>query len=333
MEAGGKECEEDTLQTAFKKLRVDAESLPGAASASEAVSPRAVSRSCDANGAKPKLVSPKDNWHGCTRKTSRGASRTQRRRRSKSPILQAPKFTYCSPPASALSGPPLSGSALSALSAPSVCLKHQRITPPEPEPAAEEGTTLSSAAQKELSSSGTQSHLTPLVFGSSAAYTTPLRASLLPLQDTPTSHTQPIEERGAERSACERGAPPTGAPDFRALSELSNTSQNPQSQCSCLHTNPDPKLGGDANPLQCICQPSSTWGDLQVYSFSGLRNVISECEPGDPPRTAPAGSPRSCSEQARAYVDDITIEDLSGYMEFYLYIPKKMSHMAEMMYT
>lgn len=32
-------------------------------------------------------------------------------------------------------------------------------------------------------------------------------------------------------------------------------------------------------------------------------------------------------------MDDVTIEDLSGYMEYYLYIPKKMSHMAEMMYT
>lgn len=87
---------------------------------------------------------------------------------------------------------------------------------------------------------------------------------------------------------------------------------------------------------------------MEVYSFTGLRNVISECEgaaqgPEDTQRTVStistsavslsSGSVRSCSEQARAYVDDITIEDLSGYLEYYLYIPKKMSHMAEMMYT
>ncbi|KAJ0023959.1 hypothetical protein NQD34_003858 [Periophthalmus magnuspinnatus] len=129
MEAGGKECEEETLQTAFKKLRVDAESLSGAVSASEAVTQRSASRAClDTNGAKPKLVCQKDNWHGCTRKTSRGASRTQRRRRSKSPILQPPKFTYCSSATAA------------ALSPSSGCLKQQLLAclePPEPGPLGE----------------------------------------------------------------------------------------------------------------------------------------------------------------------------------------------------
>ncbi|KAJ0068501.1 hypothetical protein NL108_008868, partial [Boleophthalmus pectinirostris] len=39
--------------------------LSGGVSASEAVTPRSASRAClDTNGAKPKLVCQKDNWHG-----------------------------------------------------------------------------------------------------------------------------------------------------------------------------------------------------------------------------------------------------------------------------
>lgn len=367
MEAGGKDCEEETLQTAFKKLRVDAESLPGAVSASEAMTPRGTQRSClDSNGAKPKLVCSKDNWHGCTRKTSRGASRTQRRRRSKSPILQAPKFTYCSTTAS------------SALSPPSGCLKHQRLAPPEPaEPCpVVDGKTLSSVPHKELSSSGAQSHISTLVFGSSATYDTQLGV-VVPAQSlkeipaavkTTTGDVQPRDESSPEKSACD-GAEGRISPlraeasDFRALSELnsSSTTQGPQVPCSCAESSDSTKGEEEINQttLQCRCQSNQkSWHDVELYSFTGLRNVISECERAtlsqeDAPRTvgtntnaAPAalaspasppslssGSPRSCSEQARAYVDDITIEDLSGYMEYYLYIPKKMSHMAEMMYT
>uniref|UniRef100_A0A673AUB7 Oxidative stress-responsive serine-rich protein 1 n=1 Tax=Sphaeramia orbicularis TaxID=375764 RepID=A0A673AUB7_9TELE len=266
MEAGGKDCEDETLQSAFKKLRVDAESLPAAVSASEASAPRGASRAClDTGGAKPKLGCTKDNWHGCSRKSSRGASRTQRRRRSKSPILHPPKFTYCS-----------------AATASSGCLKQQRLAVPdlaEPCPAVD-GRTLSS-----------------------------------------------------RKSACD-GAERGGAAEASDFRALSNSSRTPQCRCRARHVG---------------------WNDVEVYSFTGLRDVISECErtlasPGDALRTvsttanpntsaspasAPAssGSPRSCSEQARAYVDDITIDDLSGYMEYYLYIPKKMSHMAEMMYT
>lgn len=377
MEAGGKDCEEETLQTAFKKLRVDAESLPGAVSVSEALAPRVPSRAClDPSGVKPKLGCPKDNWHGCMRKTSRGASRTQRRRRSKSPILHPPKFTYCST------------TAASALSTSSGCLKHQRLAVPEPvepRPAVDGRTTSSVAvpAQKELSSSATPSHNSPLVFGSCAGYETHVGAVVSPpsLQEIPSvvttvvtssgqdggSSAESCKESDPEKSACEgaesgagaaRVSVPAEAADFRALSELhgSASAEGPHVPCSCAwksssDSQEESRQGAES---ECQCQG---WQGVEVYSFTGLRNVMSECERslpsrGDAPRTlstnsnaatasspsssSPAlssGSPRSCSEQARAYVDDITIEDLSGYMEYYLYIPKKMSHMAEMMYT
>jgi len=40
---------------------------------------------------------------------------------------------------------------------------------------------------------------------------------------------------------------------------------------------------------------------------------------------------RSCSQQAR--LDDVTIDELAGYFENYVHIPRKMSTMAERMYT
>uniref|UniRef100_UPI0037E8D877 oxidative stress-responsive serine-rich protein 1 n=1 Tax=Semicossyphus pulcher TaxID=241346 RepID=UPI0037E8D877 len=363
MEAGGKDCEEETLQTAFKKLRVDAESLPGAVSVSEALVPRAASRSClDSSGAKPKLSCPKDNWHGCMRKSSRGASRTQRRRRSKSPILQPPKFTYCN------------STAASALSPPSGCLKQQRLAvpePAEPRPAADGGTASSVTvpAQKELPPSGTAGHISPLVFGSCAGFETQEIPAVITTVVTSSRQDggcsgESSEDGGSEKSACdgaESGAKtrPAEAADFRALSELhsSGSAGGPLVPCSCgwKNSSDSQQDSGQGAESGCQCQSNAQgWAGVEVYSFTGLRNVISECErnlpshadttrtlstnsntaaASSPSASTSSGSPRSCSEQARAYVDDITIEDLSGYMEYYLYIPKKMSHMAEMMYT
>ncbi|XP_068450576.1 oxidative stress-responsive serine-rich protein 1 [Clinocottus analis] len=359
MEAGGKDCEEETLQTAFKKLRVDAESLPGAVSAAtEALAPRAATAArggLDAgSGAKPKLCPPKDIWHGCMRKTSRGASRTQRRRRSKSPILHPPKFTYCSAAAVAVAA---------ALSTPSGGLKHQRLTePPEPRPpagadrAAGGGATAGPAAtQKEIPASGAAGHISPLVFGSRGQESRTEAADKV----------QPAEESVPETSAGARAESPAAplspripgdaTADFRALSESPRV---PCSSCawksapgSREETGPPAAAG---SPCRCRALLPRGWQGVEVYSFTGLRNSLSECESSPPAReetlrtpgtnsgataaaasssSSSSSSPRSCSEQARAYVDDITIEDLSGYMEYYLYIPKKMSHMAEMMYT
>lgn len=304
------------------------------------------------------------------RKTSRGASRTQRRRRSKSPILHPQKFTYCST------------AAASALSTSSGCLKHQRLTVPELvelHPAVEGRTSQSAAlpAQKELSSSGTTSHISPLVFGSCAAYETHTGAvvSSTSLHEMPvvitTAATSSVrdegssgdapssEESGPEKSFCSGAESRAGAPrrsgpaetaDFRALSQLHSSAEGPNIPCSCTQrkSSGSQEEGRPGAESQCRCQSHEAWHGVEVYSFTGLRDVISECERSheDASRTLgtnnnaatassplSSGSPRSCSEQARAYVDDITIEDLSGYMEYYLYIPKKMSHMAEMMYT
>ncbi|KAJ8259652.1 hypothetical protein GJAV_G00171910 [Gymnothorax javanicus] len=334
MASPAKDCEEETLQTAFKKLRVDAES------------PRVAVRICEAmaqktDGGKAKGVCPKENWHGCVRKTSRGTVRSQRRRRSKSPILHPPKFTYCS----------------SKMSPPPGHLKHKSLAEAEPP-----GASLGVPAKKELLSPG---HTSP-VFG--AVGYEPCTRRLCGGTASPELILRPPSDD--EGSAAD-------SPDFQSLSRLQESRVG---ACACVRGCATVCVSGSTGDVECVsngalpCASGSAsacvsgsasacagdsaspqcrcrgWEGLEVYSFTGLRDVISECErnmaaPADDPSQAsprrrtraataiPGGSPRSCSEQARAYVDDITIEDLSGYMEYYLYIPKKMSHMAEMMYT
>lgn len=327
MEAGGKDSEEETLQTAFKKLRVDAETLSGAASVSDPLTPRAASRvSLDgSSGAKAKLSGPKDTWHCCSRKSSRGtSSRSQRRRRSKSPILHPPRFTYCS---SAAPAPP-GGS-----------LKQQRLAVcelSEPPPAAPDQVPASPAVPPvpaERRSPGVPA----VVFGVRPSYIARTGGAGSSPPEVATVATSARREAGSsgEGKGSTDGAAAAAplrsdATDFRALSELHSrrSAEVPPAACRCSEESE-----------RCGCRShAGGWNGVEVYSFTGLRSAIQE----DESRTVNAsssssplsgGSPRSCSEQARAYVDDITIEDLSGYMEYYLYIPKKMSHMAEMMYT
>ncbi|XP_043977132.1 oxidative stress-responsive serine-rich protein 1 [Gambusia affinis] len=339
MEAGGNDCEEETLQTAFKKLRVDAESLSGAESVSDALTPRAPARvGLDGtSGAKAKLSNTKDTWHCCTRKTSRGtSSRSQRRRRSKSPILHPPRFTYCSSAASALA-PPGGG------------LKQQRLAVSDP--AADD-----IPVQAEQRCSAVPGRCSPVLFGVSPSYETRVGGvGLSP--EVATAAAPPRWEgghSGEEKVSPDGASAPlrSDAADFRALSELHCT-EGTQSPCGCpLHAAAGSQDGGEREAGSgCSCrQQGPGWNGVEVYSFTGLRSAqqdeartlsgSSATSPLASGSSAPcaasplaSGSPRSCSEQARAYVDDITIEDLSGYMEYYLYIPKKMSHMAEMMYT
>lgn len=218
--------------------------------------------------------------------------RTQRRRRSKSPILHPPKFIHCSTKSHSTCSQLVQKSHADAqedssgfgMPVPKEACAHERcsVAPDAGQKGADEALGVSVAR---LTSENTQEN-------------SPAAAS--PVSKTSLKTTE--------------------LSDFQSMSKL-NTGE----PCTCADK-------------ACQCK---LWQDMEVYKFSGLQSSLplapdrTVCEDHSQPLPSrtPSSSPRSCSEQARAFVDDVTIEDLSGYMEYYLYIPKKMSHMAEMMYT
>ncbi|XP_029467535.1 oxidative stress-responsive serine-rich protein 1 [Rhinatrema bivittatum] len=290
MESETKDTEDDHLQTAFKKLRVDAEGSTAHLCVGEG-GQRTVVRTA-VEEAKPKMLcTSKESWHGSTRKTSRGTARNQRRRRSKSPVLHPPKFTHCS------------------TKIPS-CTIHLKHKSQSESPEASLG--LGSSVKHEFCAcEQSNSTLSASVYSSFG------------VEPLGPSSAEAHSENSAISVVSKESLKASSPSDFRSVSTLAEARR-----CPC-------------SSKECLCKP---WQDIEVYSFSGLRNMISECEKTvmeshslqnrtQNTSTGMSGSPRSCSEQARASVDDVTIEDLAGYMEYYLYIPKKMSHMAEMMYT
>ncbi|XP_063260658.1 oxidative stress-responsive serine-rich protein 1 isoform X2 [Prinia subflava] len=253
MKSEAKDGEEESLQTAFKKLRVDTA--------------------------------------GSVKKPSRGVVRTQRRRRSKSPILHPPKFIHCS------TKPQSPCSQLVQKSQADAQEDSSGFGMPVPkEPCAHERCSVA----PDVGQKGADECL-----GVCVAQLTSENTQNSPAAASPVSKTS---------------LKTTELSDFQSMSRL-NTSE----PCACADK-------------ACQCK---LWQDMEVYKFSGLQNTLplapdrtvseDHCQPL--PSRTPSSSLRSCSEQARAFVDDVTIEDLSGYLEYYLYIPKKMSHMAEMMYT
>lgn len=87
---------------------------------------------------------------------------------------------------------------------------------------------------------------------------------------------------------------------------------------------------------------SSSSSGCKFY-FTGLRNTSSSstgskrqhsCKSGKPKTADDSSSDqvleRSCSQEAR--LDDLSVNELACYFDDYVYIPKKMSTMAEMMY-
>ncbi|NXW26521.1 OSER1 protein, partial [Phaetusa simplex] len=293
MKTEAKDGEEESLQTAFKKLRVDTAGCTASLSVGEGTSPRTLVRTAADETKSKNVCTSKETWHGSMKKPSRGVVRTQRRRRSKSPILHPPKFIHCNTKPHSTCSQLVHKSQIDApddssgfgMPVPKETCAHERcgIAPV----AGQKGADVES-----LGASVTQSALENKQENSPAALSLVSKASL---ETTELS-------------------------DFQSMCKL-----NTNKSCACADK-------------ACQCK---RWQDMEVYKFSGLqstlqlapdRTVFEDHSQSLPPRT-PSSSPRSCSEQARAFVDDVTIEDLSGYMEYYLYIPKKMSHMAEMMYT
>ncbi|XP_019365387.1 PREDICTED: oxidative stress-responsive serine-rich protein 1-like [Gavialis gangeticus] len=286
MKTEAKDGEEESLQTAFKKLRVDtASSIAALSVKGEGTSTRALVRTTT-DESKPKTTcASKETWHGSMRKPSRGAVRTQRRRRSKSPILP-PKFIHCS------------------TKPPSTCSQLVCKSPADPLDKAKE------ICVKEQSSTHVDDAGPKGVGTESLAFVTE-QVPENKVNNSPTAISLTVKA----------SLKTTDLSDFQSVSK-----QNMSKPCACMDK---------------ICQ-CRRWQDMEVYKFSGLQNALplpperrTVTEDHSQPLASrtPSSSPRSCSEQARAYVDDVTIEDLSGYLEYYLYIPKKMSHMAEMMYT
>ncbi|XP_074868032.1 oxidative stress-responsive serine-rich protein 1 [Carettochelys insculpta] len=294
MKTEAKDGEEESLQTAFKKLRVDAAGFSASLPVGEGTSPRALVRT-PTDETKPKNVgTSKESWHGSVRKPSRGTVRTQRRRRSKSPILHPPKFIHCSSKTPCVCASLVGKSQTDApdnSTRPGVPIPEELSANEPPSPA------LGGAGPKEVCTEQP---------GASVA-----KPELDSKQENSSAAISLVSEASLKA---------TDLSDFQSVSK-----QNKSKPCACMDK-------------ACQCKQ---WQDMEVYKFSGLQTAI----PLAPERSSavdhshslpsrtPSSSPRTCSEQARAYVDDVTIEDLSGYMEYYLYIPKKMSHMAEMMYT
>lgn len=140
-------------------------------------------------------------------------------------------------------------------------------------------------------------------------------------------------------AACEGGAGAvvqcgTVDNDLPKRSLLSLSGSGPSAAGGGAVSDPSAAAGGEA--------VSRTTGNGLVASGEG-RQQLHECRCGNSRptaasharnRRATARNVRSCSEEAcREQFEDTTLEELAAYIDNYLYFPKKMSFLAEMMYT
>ncbi len=124
-------------------------------------------------------------------------------------------------------------------------------------------------------------------------------------------------------------------------SELYASSNFQTQQSLAVYRNKGNEEGGKANcdsggtnrsalDLRCLqtgLGDSEAGGARSSPSTNGAATSQCPLHPGRCSR------PCTCAEQARISPDDLTVDELAGYFDDFVYIPKKMSSMAEMMYT
>jgi len=153
----------------------------------------------------------------------------------------------------------------------------------------------------------------------------------------------PLEEKEAEEEG--GGVPPSPSPSNKVMRSVQCTKSKQAIN----------RLTKSASPVKMSKSridaflDSSDFSDTVTISKRSKRRLTFSADtstvvPSAPPVEHDAQSascicppcrlsnPQSCREQAQ--VDcDVTVDDLAGYMETVLFIPKPMSSMAEMMYT
>lgn len=138
--------------------------------------------------------------------------------------------------------------------------------------------------------------------------------------------------------------PPLVFSQFEQHSASSELTDNSSMYCSCGQWNgatvhcasggPSPECPG------CGCSRTTTLNTEEdiVSSFNSLSVSHFGSNSANSLRIVPTtGSHMSCRQQAATYegrcFDDTTVDDLAGYLDEIMFLPKPMSEMAELMYT
>ncbi|GBO25257.1 hypothetical protein AVEN_36431-1 [Araneus ventricosus] len=156
--------------------------------------------------------------------------------------------------------------------------------------------------------------------------------------------------------------------DLNSLCQLETHSKCCQKTYSALNKERDssPSFSSSSKTEQCKCRSSSCakWlsrkkkkkcskkkhldkssvSESDLFLQLSLNEIVEavkqSCHTQDCPPTEGAVDHRLAisvqyvaEETAQDHSDDITVDELAGYFDNFVYIPKKMSHMAEMMYT